>query len=534
MKLKTTLLALVTVLVLCGSFAFAAVANADLELTLDSASCSPGETVTLTLNMEQNPGFSYLGLYLDYDTEALTLSSVKNVAAITHMTGLRQQWYTSDGSNFSGSGTLATLTFVVNEGAADGDYTIGIMTAYAECYNEAEDDVAISFTNGTIKVCSHANTTVTTIDPTCTESGESIVNCASCGVELGRKDIAPLGHTEGDWIVDVEPLCTEEGSKHQICSVCGDTIAYDVIPAKGHGETCAVEVETPTCTEDGEIWNVCLDCDAVLSTEAIPALGHTTETWKTQKAPTCTEEGLDVLLCTVCDATVDTKVLPVIPHSYNDGEVTTEPTCAKEGVLTYSCVDCGHSYTESIAKVAHVYDALGICTVCGAESALYISAADTKCALGETFAIDLNIERNAGVFYLSIYLEYDTDALELVSVDNGKIFNLTSGIMYVWTATVDDITETGTLATFNFAVKDTASAETTYPISFKLYECYNGNEEEVDAIIGSASVYVFDYIYGDANGDGKVNGRDSTLLLKYLANYNPLTGESSVVLGPSK
>mgnify|MGYP002420787887 FL=1 len=38
----------------------------------------------------------------------------------------------------------------------------------------------------------------------------------------------------------------------------------------------------------------------------------------------------------------------------------------------------------------------------------------------------------------------------------------------------------------------------------------------------------------DVNGDGKINGRDLVKLRKYLANYDESTGESTIVLGPSK
>ena len=36
----------------------------------------------------------------------------------------------------------------------------------------------------------------------------------------------------------------------------------------------------------------------------------------------------------------------------------------------------------------------------------------------------------------------------------------------------------------------------------------------------------------DANGDGKINGRDLVLLRQYLAGVDSETGESTVVLGP--
>ena len=505
-----------------------------LNLVIGTTTAKAGDTVELTVEITNNPGIYYLGMYFDYDTEALTLQSVRNESDLTYVGGKQHIWYANGIDNSYGDGTLATLTFVVNEGAADGDYEIGILTDWAECYNADEDDVSITFGKGVIKVCSHASTTVSRVEPTCTASGEAITNCANCGKELSRETLAPLGHTEGEWIVDVEPACTTEGAKHQICAVCGATVNEDAIPAKGHGETVSVEVSHPTCTETGENYIVCFDCDELLEIEVVPALGHTEGEWVVEAAPTCTKEGLNVKRCTVCKDVVDSAAISVVPHNYNDGRVTAEPTCAKEGVLTYSCIDCGHSYTEPIAKVAHTYDALGICSVCGAESALYISATETKCAIDDIFTVELNLERNSGIFYLSLLIDYDTEALELVSVENSGLFNMTAGKLYVWTGTANNIEETGTLVTLTFAVKETAAAETTYPINVTVYECYDENEENVDAVAGNGSVYVFDYVYGDANGDGVVNGKDATRLMRYLASIDPVTGESSVVLGPTK
>ena len=41
-----------------------------------------------------------------------------------------------------------------------------------------------------------------------------------------------------------------------------------------------------------------------------------------------------------------------------------------------------------------------------------------------------------------------------------------------------------------------------------------------------------DFIYGDVNGDGKINGRDVVKLAKYLAAYDESTGTSSVTVSP--
>ena len=51
-------------------------------------------------------------------------------------------------------------------------------------------------------------------------------------------------------------------------------------------------------------------------------------------------------------------------HAYNDGVVTTAPTCTEDGVKTYTCGECGHTYTEAIAALGHMYSD-GTCLLCG-------------------------------------------------------------------------------------------------------------------------------------------------------------------------
>ena len=52
----------------------------------------------------------------------------------------------------------------------------------------------------------------------------------------------------------------------------------------------------------------------------------------------------------------------------------------------------------------------------------------------------------------------------------------------------------------------------------------------IDPDTGRSSVEV---AWGaDVNGDGSIDGRDATRLLRYLASLDPITGESAVVPGP--
>lgn len=68
---------------------------------------------------------------------------------------------------------------------------------------------------------------------------------------------------------------------------------------------------------------------------------------------TCKAEGYTGdTVCTECGITLSVgTAIPKTAHSYTSA-VTKEATTEEEGVLTYTCSECGHSYTETIAKLA--------------------------------------------------------------------------------------------------------------------------------------------------------------------------------------
>lgn len=68
---------------------------------------------------------------------------------------------------------------------------------------------------------------------------------------------------------------------------------------------------------------------------------------------TCTGTGYTGdTYCTECDQiTVSGTVIPAKRHSYIS-VITKQPTTAEEGIRTYTCGGCGHSYTETVAKLS--------------------------------------------------------------------------------------------------------------------------------------------------------------------------------------
>ena len=90
----------------------------------------------------------------------------------------------------------------------------------------------------------------------------------------------------------------------------------------------------------------------------------------------------------------------------------------------------------------------------------------------------------------------------------------------------EDYTEDTVLVTFTFTVSENAP-EGSYPITFICDESYNIDLEDISWAIDSGKIEVIDFIYGDANGDGEVNGKDIIVLRKYIANLDPDTGIST-------
>ena len=73
---------------------------------------------------------------------------------------------------------------------------------------------------------------------------------------------------------------------------------------------------------------------------------------RNQREATCKEEGYTGdTYCTDCDKLLETgEELAALGHDYL-ASVTKQPTTTEEGIRTYTCTRCGHSYTESIAKL---------------------------------------------------------------------------------------------------------------------------------------------------------------------------------------
>ena len=178
---------------------------------------------------------------------------------------------------------------------------------------------------------------IETIEPTCTEDGNTYGICIVCGIDYDAL-IPATGHTYGDWIVDTEAACEAEGSKHQECTVCGDTVT-EAIEATGHAwdEDYTVDKEA-TCMEEGSQSIHCGSCDATKDVTVIEKADHDYQIETTE--PTCTEDGNTYGVCSVCGISYDASI-PATGHTWNtDYTVDKEATCTEEGSKSIHCGNC--------------------------------------------------------------------------------------------------------------------------------------------------------------------------------------------------
>lgn len=102
-------------------------------VSVSSVSGAVGQTVTVTVSLTDNPGLTGMEIKIYFDASKLTLTSVSNGTALNGLTftasdnlgnGCKCMW---DGvSVATNEGDMLTLTFIVNQNATQGEYSIGV------------------------------------------------------------------------------------------------------------------------------------------------------------------------------------------------------------------------------------------------------------------------------------------------------------------------------------------------------------------------------------------------------------------------
>lgn len=144
-----------------------------------------------------------------------------------------------------------------------------------------------------------------------------------------------------------------------VCVRCHHTEKTDVVAATGHDY---VETITEsTCTQDGSVTYTCTKCQHSYSIKQ-KASGHGWSV-KEQIASTCLKNGKTVYKCEKCGEEY-TETLAKLEHVFENTTVTKEPTCVENGERQSICI-CNTVERFTIPATAkHTYEN-GICTGCG-------------------------------------------------------------------------------------------------------------------------------------------------------------------------
>lgn len=172
-------------------------------LTVENVSGKQGETVSVAIKLEQNPGIIAARLKIDYDAQALTLAKVEDGGILGEHTfgnDLKANPYTvlwengTVSENITATGTLAVMTFKINEEASEGLHEIKVSYDPEEVYNVKLRNVKFTVNNGAVTV----------------SKADTIVQQGTCGTNV-------------TWTLDKEGKLTVTGT--------GDMKNYDYVKA---------------------------------------------------------------------------------------------------------------------------------------------------------------------------------------------------------------------------------------------------------------------------------------------------------------
>ena len=186
----------------------------------------------------------------------------------------------------------------------------------------------------------HEHEFVNTIEtaPTCTRGGSQIMTCTICNYNYIQL-LEPLGHTQGEWVVQREPSCTLEGIRTLSCVVCEAELERVYTDALGHTEGEWILQRAATCTVAGLRIHKCSVCSGEIERVYIPAFGHTPGEWKTISG-SCTQGGIRVKYCYVCNGEVQRETLPSTGHTWGDWIIESVPSVLCNGVKARTCSIC--------------------------------------------------------------------------------------------------------------------------------------------------------------------------------------------------
>lgn len=372
MKTVKTILSIFVIFAMLISLIVPAFAENRMTISITNAIVKAGEEVTLDVLLENNPGFNYLKLKIEYSSY-MSIKSVKDNKLFDFMMptpGNKESnpyayVYAAAEDEYS-SGKMFSITFEVSADAPIKDHFVAV--AVEQCLNQSKETVDVDTVGSMISVIKndtvheHSYASAVTA-PTCTEKGYTTYTC-ECGDTYKDNYVDATGHTLE--VIPGKPATeTETGlTDGEKCSVCGViTIEQNEIPATGHEHNYSSVVTAPTCTEKGYTTYTC-ECGDSYKDNYVDPTGSHADVDKNYK-------------CDYCDS--DLPRLPVTGgDDYNDdyslGDVNDDGKITAADARTILRASARLETLTEIQSLAADIDGNGKLAASDARIALRISA----------------------------------------------------------------------------------------------------------------------------------------------------------------
>ena len=344
------------------------------------------------------------------------------------------------------------------------------------------------------------------------------------GVTINK---STLSLVEGNSETLSATISPENATNKTVSWTSSNTAVATVSNGKVTAKSAGTAVITATTTDGGYT----ASC-TVTVTEKAPTVISVTGVTLNKSAVSLEEGKTETLTATVLPANATNRNVtwkssaPGVA-SVSNGIVTALK--AGTAVITATTADGGFTASCTFTVTAKSVD----------DNAPKIKINDVKAKPGNEVDVTIELENNTGFASMGIEVGYNSDIMTLTKVtsNSGVGGTFTPAQAYTvnpfnmgWDSAAN-ITYNGNLATLTFKIADNA-ADGIYPITLDYYKGRNGNYvdgedvnyDENDNAVGfvyiSGSVIVASYIPGDINGDEKVNNKDATFLLRYLAGWS--------------
>lgn len=166
-------------------------------------------------------------------------------------------------------------------------------------------------------------------------------------------------------------------------------------------------------------------------------------------------------------------------------------------------------------------------SVLAASPTAQIAVGEVFATPGATVSLNIIIDENPGISSLLLNLEYP-EVLTLAGVESGYALSnldftapaqLTSPCKLLWDSLDAESSNNGILLTAIFAVSEDAVPGEDYAVSVSCRrgDAVDSDMQTVQVATASGTVHVIEFLPGDVNSDGRVNGTDVSLLRRYIA-----------------